>query len=166
MYKRLCIVGQVSQDYISADTFFKSWVVSWTPIIKLKLFASRVIEHANLTLGFTDKYKNILNQWKRISNFIMDFCGHRRDFREWRTPRARLTVSRSRTLIDWRLQASLPPEGCYNSSYNKKIKDVTISTAAVRVLFDAVGMSGCRQVKYYDKVFTRHFQSEVCTYLW
>ena len=86
MYKRLCIVDQISQDYISADTFLKSWIVSWNPIIKLKLFASRVIEHTNLTLGFTDKYKNILNQWKRISNFIVDFCGHRRDFREWRTP--------------------------------------------------------------------------------
>ena len=28
--------------------------------MKLKLFVSRVIEHANLTLGFTDKYKNTL----------------------------------------------------------------------------------------------------------
>ena len=25
----------------------------------------------------------------RISNFIMDFCGHRWDFRQWRTPRMR-----------------------------------------------------------------------------
>ena len=33
---------------------------------------SHVIEHADLTLGFTDKYKNILNHWKHISNFIID----------------------------------------------------------------------------------------------
>ena len=25
-----------------------------------------MIEHTNLTLGFMDKYKSILNQWKRI----------------------------------------------------------------------------------------------------
>ena len=32
----------------------------------IKLFMSRVIEHANLTL----------NQWKHVSNVIVDFCGH------------------------------------------------------------------------------------------
>ena len=72
MYKRLSIVSHVSWDCINANTFFKSYVVSWAPITKLKVVASHVIEHANLTLGYTDKYKNILNQWTvfQISSWI------------------------------------------------------------------------------------------------